>query len=179
MLLDAEAYARGSSCTIDGPCHITSMPGEFEEDTSDGASDDSLHSSASPVYNRAAATGGGNGSAAAAAAGHKQAGPAKSQPLCRQAFKAAAAARAVAGNVMSGIRPGAAAAADLQSFGPTSPFGSSNGSLAGSAYELELGSEDDLVRPNMLVANKAAAAALFPAEHGAFAAPQGQGYGRC
>lgn len=176
MLLDAEAYARGSSCTIDGPCHIANMPGETE-DHSDGASDDSLRSSGSPVYRRSMSRG---SAAAAAASGAKDAanGAATGRRLSRQAFKAAIAARAAPVAGMTGVRPGATAAANLQSFGPTSPFGSSNGSAAGSAYEFELGLDDDLVQASMLVADKAVAAALFPPEQGAFAPPQRNFYNR-
>lgn len=171
VLLDSEAYARGSSCTIDGPCHVTNMPGEPEPDSSDGASsDDSVLSSASPVYN----------SRHAGAAPRSSSKAAKTpQPVTREAFKAAAAAKATATMAsMTNILPGAAAAANLQSFGPSSPFGSSNGSIAGSAYEFELGADDDLVQANMCVTDKAAAAALFPPEQGAFARPQPKQYGR-
>jgi hypothetical protein len=168
VLLDSEAYARGSSCTIDGPCHVTNMPGEPEPDSSDGASDDSVLSSASPVYRHAGAAG---------ANSHKSAKSA--QPVTREAFKAAAAAKASATMAcMTGIVPGAAAAANLQAYGSSSPFGSSNGSIAGSAYEYELGPDEELVQAHMCVTDKAAAAALFPPETGAFGRPQAHQFGR-
>lgn len=205
VLLDAEAYARGSSCTIDGPCHITNMPGEPEhngdgvnssqDNTSEGAaSEDSLLSSASPTVYRQ------TGAAAAGKGGHQG-----GQQLSRQAFKAAAAAAAaaranhshIAGNcLMSGLlAPGATASAELQSFGSaSSPFGSSNGSAVGSAYEFEvhgtaagvggvgggggLAHYEELVQASMCVADKAAAAALFPPEVGGFVRPQVRQFGR-
>lgn len=169
VLLDSEAYARGSSCTIDGPCHVTNMPGEHEHDTSDGASTDSLLSSGSPVH--------GNGTPMDSSRPlHKGA---QQQPVTRESFKAAAAAALASGVVanMAGIVPGPAAA-NLQAFGPGSPFGSSNGSVAGSAYGYEIGSDEDLVHAHMIVSDKAQAAALFPVEEGAFGRPQPTQYGR-
>lgn len=162
MLLDSEAYARGSSCTIDGPCHVTNMPGEHE-DISDGTSEDSRQSSSSPVHRKP-----GQHSAAAGRTPQK---------VTRAAFKAAAAARGPAATgCMNGILPGASAAAHLRPFGgPASPFGSSNASAAGSPFDFEV---DDLVHTNMCVQDRAKAAALFPAEEGPFARPQPMQYGR-
>jgi hypothetical protein len=169
VLLDSEAYARGSSCTIDGPCHVTNMPGEQELDGSDGShSDDSVLSSGSPVYRHAGEAGVNS---------HKSAKLA--QPVTREAFKAAAAARASAAMAcMTGIVPSAAAVANLQAFGASSPFGSSNGSMVGSAYEFELGPDDELVQAHMCVTDKAKAAALWPPETGAFGRPQAHHLGR-
>lgn len=172
VLLDSEAYARGSSCTIDGPCHVTGMPGEAEHsDSSDLASDDSVLSSASPVAHMHQHQAAGSAGAA--------------KPVTREAFKAAVAAKASAAAAaaagMAGcIVPGGASAAHLmQSLGgSSSPFGSSNGSVAGSAYEFEVGLDEDLVQPGMCVADKAAAAALFPPEQGAFGRPQTKLFGR-
>lgn len=149
------------------------MPGEAEHsDSSDLASDDSVLSSGSPVAHMQP---------------HQAAGSAKPahQPVTREAFKAAVAAKASAAAAaaagMAGcIVPGGASAAHLmQSLGgSSSPFGSSNGSVAGSAYEFEVGLDDELVQPGMCVADKAAAAALFPPEQGAFGRPQTKLFGR-
>jgi hypothetical protein len=177
VLLDSEAYARGSSCTIDGPCHVTGMPGEPEHsDSSDLASDDSVLSSASPVAHMQHQQHQQHQAAGSAK-------PAHHQPVTREAFKAAVAAKAsaaAAAGAAGCILPGGAAAAHLmQSLGgSSSPFGSSNGSVVGSAYEFEGGPDEDLVQPGMCVADKAAAAALFPPEQGAFGRLQAKLFGR-
>lgn len=144
------------------------MTGDPEDlEVSEGGSDDSLVSCGSPVFRGQASTAAG----VLPAAGRGQA-------LCRQTFKAAAAAAAAVAKAqssatgMSGIMLGTSGAAEPSSLMQASPFGSSNGSAAGSAYEFELGPYDELVTSSMCVADKAAAAALFPAEVGAFAPPQ-------
>ena len=173
MLLDAEAYARGSSCAIDGACHVQSMPGEDGPDAQP-----ELDEQGSDFSNASNAT-----LAAAASA--------RGQRLSREVAKAvarannnngAAAAAAARGQGAAGppamlLRrdPGGPFGAGSPAASAASPFGSSNGSSQACLTELELcggaSSSEDLVRASMLVSDASAAAALFPAATGAFAAP--------
>lgn len=171
VLLDAQAYARGSSCTIDGPCHDSS-----EQPLPDRP----VRRPSTPSSSRHSQQG---------CAGESQRLPHQQQLPQQVTYKqpaaaAAAVASAVAGAFTSSLTSPRGAAS-------SSPFSTESCSEASShdvmVYCSRMGSSEEhlhwqkqnqqacyssIVNSSMLVEDGAAAAALFPPETGPFAVEQ-------
>jgi hypothetical protein len=169
VLLDEQAYARGSSCHVDGPCHDSSevplpqLPHRRTGLHASGPAGDSNSSSNARLQPVCAAGAGTD-----------------DLPL-RQKYNAVSAQQQQQHDTEMWQQPAAAAAAAQQQC--SSPFSTGACSdtsspdmlvyMAGSSKDATCDAHSGyLVCDNMLVQDAAAAAALFPAEQGAFAVEQ-------